>query len=130
MVKYIDNDFLIANKTIYNIEYSFVRWFRYLSVVVVILYIVGFFTTTPVGLVEINFVFKFLIALFLLYRFNGYRKNITLTALDKEAAFLAGEYLLIIALIDILSGYTDAIRPKILVYTQPIVNYIKQYTHF
>lgn len=130
MIKSVDNDFLIENKTIYNIEYSFVRWFRYLSVVVVILYIVGFFTTAPLGLLEINFVFKFLIALFLLYRFNGYRKNIKLTALDKEAAFLAGEYLLIIALIDILSGYTEAIRPKILVYTQPVVNYIKTYIHF
>lgn len=129
MTKYIDEDFLVANKTVYNMEYTFVRWFRNLSVIVIILYIVGFFTKTPVYLVEINFIFKFLISLFLLYRFNGYRKKIILTELDKEAAFLAGEYLLIIALVDILSRYTDALRPKILVYTQPIVDNIKQFLH-
>ena len=129
MTKYIDEDFLVANKTVYNMEYTFVRWFRNLSVIVIILYIVGFFTKTPVYLVEINFIFKFLISLFLLYRFKGYRKKIILTELDKEAAFLAGEYLLIIALVDILSRYTDALRPKILVYTQPIVDNIKQFLH-
>ena len=130
MTKYIDDDFLVANKTVYKMEYTFVRWFRNLSVIFIILYIVGFFTKTPLGLIEINFIFKFLIALFLLYRFNGYRKKIVLTELDKEAAFLAGEYLLIIALIDILSKYTDDIRPKILVYTQPIVDTIKKNLHF
>jgi len=76
MVKYIDNDFLITNKKIYNIEYSFVRWFKYLSAIVVLLYIVGFFTIKPDGFVEINFVFKFLLVLFLLYCFIVDRKRV------------------------------------------------------
>jgi hypothetical protein len=121
----VDNDVLISNKFIYNLQYVFVRWFRLITALVVILYIVGFFTKVPVGYNEAKFVFEFLIALFLLYRFNSYRKKIVLTELDKEVAFSAGEYLLIISLVDVLAGYEDQIRPKLMKYTQPVVDYFK-----
>jgi len=121
----LDNDVLISNKFIYNLQYTFVRWFRLITVLVVTLYIVGFLAKAPVGYNEMKFVFEFLIALFLLYRFNSYRKKIVLTELDKEVAFTAGEYLLIVSLVDVFAGYEDKIRPKILKYTQPVVDYFK-----
>jgi len=120
-----DKDILVSNKFIYNLQYTFVRWFRYITALVVTLYIIGFFAKVPVGYTEVKFIFEFLIALFLLYRFNGYRKNMVLTDLDKEVAFTGGEYLLIVSLVDVLAGYEDKIRPKVLHYTQPLVDYIK-----
>lgn len=121
----VDNDVLISNKFIYNLQYIFVRWVRFIIAIVVTLYIVGFFAKIPVGYNEVKFVFEFLIALFLLYRFNSYRKKIVLTELDKEVAFTAGEYLLIVSLVDVLAGYEEQIRPKLLKYTQPVVDYFK-----
>ena len=123
---FVDKDVLVSNKFIYNLQYTFVRWFRLITLIVVTLYVVGFFAKVPVGYNEVKFIFEFLIAIFLLYRFNSYRKKIVLTELDKEVAFTAGEYLLVVSLVDVLAGYEDKIRPKVLKYTQPVVDYFKK----
>jgi len=122
----VDNDILISNKFVYNLQYIFVRWFRFITAIVITLYIVGFLAKYPFGFNEVKFIFEFLIALFLLYRFNNFRNKIVLTELDKEVAFTAGEYLLIVALVDLFAGYEDKLRPKLLKYTQPVVDYFKK----
>lgn len=121
-----ETDFLIKNKLFYNIELTSIRWFRYASIIIIILYFIGIFSEKSIYLMEISFIFKILIALFLIYRFNEYRKKITFTELDREAAFVAGEHLILISFVDILSSYTELIRPKITMHTQPIINKIKE----
>ena len=68
-------DILIDNKNIYNFELYFIKGFSVITKIVVVLFFIGFLTDKPKFILEINFVIKFILGLFLIYRFNKYRKN-------------------------------------------------------
>jgi hypothetical protein len=122
------SDILIENKFIYNLELNFITLFSWISKIILFLYIVGFFQNKPSQFVETTFFFKVIIALFLIYRFNDYRKKqIHFTELDRKTVYSAGIYILLLSFVDIFDTYTQKIRSIIDPYTMPIIHKIKFY---
>ena len=120
-------DPLVDNKSIYDLEYKFLHLFGYLMKIVGVLFIFGIIQNKPVYLLEFNFVVKIIISLFLIYRFNKYRKEkIQFTDLDRRVAFSAGIYIMAISFADLLNGYIEEIRAVITPYTKPIIAKIKK----
>jgi hypothetical protein len=122
------SDFLVDNKSIYNIEISIVNLFSYTSKIVLVLFLIGFLQEKPLYIIEINYILKIIIALFLIYRFNSYRKHpIVFTELDRKVTFSAGLYILVISFVDIITYYTHEIRAKIIPHTVPVIDYFKKH---
>ena len=120
-------DILIDNKNIYNFELYFLKYLSIITKVVVVLFFVGFFTNKPLFILEINIVVKFILGLFLIYRFNSYRKHkITFTELDRKICYSAGIYIVISSLGEYLITFTDTIRQHIVQFTNPFIQPIKQ----
>ena len=119
-------DILINNKRIYNFEYNFLIFISLLTKVVIFLFIVGFFQDKPKAYLEFNSIIKIVLGLFLIYRFNNYRKEkITFTELDRQVCCSVGIYIIVISFIDVLNQYIEEFRQIIKPYTMPIVDYVK-----
>jgi hypothetical protein len=124
MVKVIDP--LIDNKRIYHFETQFLHYFGWVTKITVALFFLGFFQEKPTVFVTFNFVVKLCLALFLIYRFNNYRKHeIVFTDLDRKVCYSAGIYILIITFTDYVNYYTNDIRNVILPYTTPLWDKLK-----
>ena len=120
------SDFMIDNKHVYNIELSIVKLFSYTSKIVLVLFLIGFLQEKPLYIIELNYILKIIIALFLVYRFNSYRRNaVVFTELDRKVTFSAGMYILVISFVDIITYYTHELRAKITPHTLPIIEYVK-----
>ena len=118
-------DVLIDNKNIYNFELNFLYIFSIISKLTAVLFLIGIFQDKPTLYMNFNFVVKFLLGLFLIYRFNSYRKyKITFTELDRKICYSAGLYIVIISLGNYLLSFTYKIREK---FIKPITDYIKNY---
>jgi len=118
-------DVLIDNKNIYNFELNFLYIFSIISKLTAVLFLIGIFQDKSTLYMNFNFVVKFLLGLFLIYRFNSYRKyKITFTELDRKVCYSAGIYIIIISLGDYLLSFTYKIRSK---FIKPITDYIKNY---
>lgn len=119
-------DVLIDNKDFYNNASIFVKYFSLISKIVMVLFIIGFFSGKPESFLFANFIVKVLIALFLIYRFNSYRiYKIKFTELDRKLCYSAGLYILLISFVDITQIYVEQIRSFIIPYTSPIINSIR-----
>ena len=124
------SDLLVDNKKIYHAELQFLKIFEWLSKITLFLFFIGFFQNKPSLFVEFNFIVKLVLALFLIYRFNSYRKTkIEFTELDRKVCYSAGTYILMISFIDLIDHYSNELRAKILPWTTPLVNRIKQTLH-
>jgi len=120
-------DILIDNKNIYNFELYFIKGFSIITKIVVVLFFIGILTDKPKFILEINFVIKFILGLFLIYRFNKYRKNkVVFTELDRKICYSAGIYIVIISLGEYFLFFTNFIREQILQITNPFINPVKQ----
>lgn len=79
----------------------FVKLLGYIYTLFMILFIIGFFKTTPPVFVTFTFVVKVVMALFLLYRFNPYfNKGFHFTKLDQEIVLFSSFFILV-------SSFTD-----------------------
>ena len=122
------SDPLIDNQALYTLETNFLNYFGWLTNLTVLLFFLGFFQEKPTIFIEFNFVVKVFLALFLIYRFNKYRKNeIVFTDLDRKVCFSAGIYILIISFTDYITNYINEFQRLLLPYTQPIVQSIKSF---
>ena len=122
-----DKDILVDNKFIYNFEYYLIRFFGVMNYVVVTLFIIGIFQSKPVAFVQASFVVKFLMSLFLIYRFNDWRKNkIVFTELDRAAACSAGFFILITSVLDLFNAYIENIRAHFQKVIAPVLDPMKQ----
>ena len=121
-------DVLVDNKTIYNFEVAFIKFFSIITKISIFLFMVGFFQEKPLSILKINYAIKIAIAIFLIYRFNPYRKDkAVFTDLDRKVTYSAGVYILTLSFIDILNQYVEMFRAQITTYTLPIVAQVKQY---
>jgi hypothetical protein len=122
------SDILIDNKKIYAFETQFLHLFGLLTKLTMVLFLIGFFQTKPSWFLEFNFGVKVILALFLIYRFNSYRKQkIEFTELDRKVCYSAGIYILLISFVDYVDHYTDFIRQKIIFpYTLPLLSTFKK----
>ena len=119
-------DLLIDNKAIYDFEYNFVVVFSWITKLTVLLFIIGVFENKPSIYLEFNFIVKVCLALFLVYRFNKYRKyKIEFTELDRKICYSSGMYILIVSFADYLTIYTNTLKAFIAPYSIPIINYFK-----
>ena len=83
-----------------------VRIVGYIYTVFMILFIVGFFQTTPVVFNHFTFVLKVFTALFLIYRFNPYMNHqTTFTALDRELIMFAAIFILLASFTDYVNDF-------------------------
>lgn len=120
------SDFLVDNPIFYDNAYIFINYFEYVSVLVLLLFVVGVFANQPSGFIALNFVIKLLFSIFMIYRFNSYRKNkIQFTDLDKKICFSAGIYIFAFSFLDIIQIYIERLRKIIDPYTIPVVNMVK-----
>jgi hypothetical protein len=121
------SDWLVDNPFFYDNATAFINYFGYITKLVVVLFIIGFFTNKPSGFLAINFVIKILFSLYLIYRFNSYRKNkIQFTDLDRKICYSAGVYIFTFSFVDIIQTYIERLRELIDPYTVPIVKDFKQ----
>jgi hypothetical protein len=121
------SDILIDNKNLYNFEVKFLEYFSLITKLTVILFIIGFFQSKLTFIIQFNFVVKVILALFLIYRFNNYRKKkIEFTELDRKVCYSAGIYIIIISFVDLINHYTNYIRETIILpITTPIIQQAK-----
>jgi hypothetical protein len=116
------SDFIVDNKTFYTIQYKILTLFSTIFKIVVFLYITGFLNYKPPYLLQINFVLKIIVALFLIYRFNSYRKyQIRFTELDRKIAHSAGLYILVVSFANIINQYTEELRSFVIKYNPTIL---------
>jgi len=79
------------------------EWIGYLYLLMMILFLVGFFKTTPPEFQTFTTVLKVLMAIFLLVRFNPYGKEKRLTELDRNIILYTAYFIL-------LSSFTDYVN--------------------
>lgn len=122
-------DILIDNKKLYYFELNFITFLNLINLICITLFIIGFFQVQPVLILKFNIFFKVILALFLIYRFNGYRKQkIRFTELDRKICFSTGVFIILISFIDIITFNIEYIRNNfILPYSQPIITYFKMF---
>ena len=119
-------DIVVDNKYLYYVEISFLHIFGWITKITVFLFFIGFLDFKPHWFLEFNFFVKACLGLFLIYRFNPYRKyKISFTELDRKICYSCGVYIIVISFVDYLNKYTDKIRQLILKFTLPFVNKLK-----
>ena len=93
----------------YYIAFSY---FVYIAV------LLGVFTTVPQYVTMLNSFIKVVIAIVLLYKFNPFQQNYTLTKFDKKIVFSSGVYLLLTTVIgEYLVEYESIIKHRFYEYT-------------
>ena len=78
-------------------------WIGYIYLGMMILFLIGFYTTTPPVFQSFTFVVKVIMAIFLFVRFNPYRKEKRLTEIDRTIILYTAYFIL-------LSSFTDYIH--------------------
>jgi hypothetical protein len=103
----------MLSKKIYDVQnrafdiFIFVSWVLYFAI------LFGVSINAPSYLDNVDYYAKIYVSLFLLYRFNAFRK-VTFTELDRKIAFSAGVFLFATtALNQVLTQYLDPIKSKI-----------------
>lgn len=91
-------------------QHFIIDWMGYILFFIFILLFLGFLQKEPTYFIEATFIFKVFISLYLIVRFNDFRKNIKFTELDRKVCFLAGIYLLLFALADLIQDYIIRIK--------------------
>ena len=120
-------DVLIDNKTIYNFEYKFLGVLSWSTQIIFVLFIIGFIENKPQWFLDFNYVVKIFLGLFLIYRFNSYRKyKVTFTELDRKVCSSIGLYIVVLSFIEYLDKYIYQARSYIVNYTQPFINSFKK----
>lgn len=102
-------DFIVDNKLLYNVQYNSLRVVSLIVYLSAFLYLTGFINSMK--FIKLNYFVKILIAIFLIYRFNGNRKSrISITDLDRKICFSAGIYILAISFQEYILTFSNNIR--------------------
>ena len=86
------------------------HWFDIITLIMICIFIFGFVFNMPSIFIQINFLIKVLIAIYLMYKFNGFREKVTFTTLDKKICFSAGFYIFIFSFADVINSYFILLR--------------------
>jgi hypothetical protein len=87
--------------------------FNLLSILFSILLMVGLLKTHVALFQTISFVVKIIVGCLLLYRFNDYYPAKQFTIFDRKVCFLAGWYIILFTLGDMISSYLEKIKQLI-----------------
>jgi hypothetical protein len=108
------------DKTIFFLQ----RNITIISVIILILYIIGIINSKSELILQINFVFKIIIALYLIFRFNSNKSDLQISKVERKLIYSSGVYILIFSFADIITVYLDVIRNFLSPYTGPILTKI------
>jgi len=118
----------MLSKKIYDVQNRAFDIFIYISWILYFAILFGVSINAPSYLDNVDYYAKIYVSLFLLYRFNAFRK-VTFTELDRKIAFSAGVFLFATtALNQVLTQYLDPIKSKISSILPTSVNKTKQNT--
>jgi len=78
----------------YHIQELFFTFFLATSYALIFVSYLGFYNSAPEYLSKMNYYFNIYLCLFLLWRFNPFRKLDTFTELDRKIAFSAGVFIM------------------------------------
>ena len=95
---------------LYRINEASFNWFLMISYILIVFSYLGLFTSATTYLSTLNNFANIYICLFLIWRFNPFRKTEAFTKLDKQIAFSAGVFILTTTA---LNQYINAINTKI-----------------
>ena len=101
------------------------HWFDIITFVMIFIFIYGFVFNSPFVFIQINFIIKVLIAIYLMYKFNDFREKIVFTTLDKKICFSAGFYIFVFSFADVINSYFIKLR-QILFDTYTVLNKIEK----
>jgi hypothetical protein len=119
------SDRLADSSFFYNNALGFIHYFGWISIFVVILFIAGVLTDEPSSFLAVNFIVKVCMALYLIYRFNDYRKDkVVFTDLDRKICYSVGVYIVIFSFFDVIQLYVERLRELVNPYTVFIKNSI------
>jgi len=93
-----------------DVKHFIMDWMIYITFIIFILLFLGIIQKEPTYVSQVIFVFKVFISLYLMYRFNDFRKNVKFTELDRKVCFLAGTYLLLFSFADLINDYSKKIK--------------------
>lgn len=93
-----------------DVRHFIIDWMIYITFIIFILLFLGIIQKEPTYVSQIIFVFKVFISVYLMYRFNDFRKNVKFTELDRKVCFLAGSYLLLFSFADLINDYSKKIK--------------------
>jgi len=93
-----------------DVKHFIIDWMIYITFIIFILLFLGIIQKEPTYVSQIIFIFKVFISLYLMYRFNDFRKNVKFTELDRKVCFLAGSYLLLFSFADLINNYSKKIK--------------------
>lgn len=103
----------MLDKKIHDVQNRAFDIFIYISWILYIAILFGVSVNAPTYLDTVDYYAKIYVSLFLLYRFNVFRK-VTFTDLDRKIAFSAGVFLFATtALNQVLTTYLDPIKSKV-----------------
>ena len=103
----------MLSKKIYDVQNKAFDIFIYISWILYFAILFGVSVNAPSYLDSVDYYAKIYVSLFLLYRFNAFRK-VTFTDLDRKIAFSAGVFLFATtALNQVLTQYLNPIKSKV-----------------
>ena len=88
------------------------HWFDLITLLMVFIFIYGLIYNEPIIFIQINFLIKVIIGIYLMYKFNDFNKHKTIvfTVLDKKICFSAGLYLIVFSFADVINMYLNKIK--------------------
>jgi hypothetical protein len=88
------------------------HWFDLITLLLVFIFIYGLVYNEPIIFVQINFLIKVIIGVYLMYKFNDFNKHksIEFTILDKKICFSTGLYLIVFSFADMINMYVNKIK--------------------
>lgn len=99
------------------------HWFDGITLIMILVFIYGIIYSDASFFMEMNFIIKVLIALYLIYHFNDLRTSpVKFTTLDKKICYSAGIYLLIFSFADVFDNYFAQINRKLTKIKDIIIN--------
>ena len=89
------------------------HWFDIITLSMAFIFMYGLIQNAPLIFIQVNFLIKVFIAMYLMYRFNDFRRITTITLLDQKICSSAGVYLFIFSFADVITAYFNKIRDYI-----------------
>ena len=88
------------------------HWFDLITLSMIIIFVYGVLYNKPLLFIQLNFLIKIIISIYLIFKFNDFRKHKTIvfTVLDQKICFSAGVYLLIFSFADVINSFFIKIR--------------------
>ena len=101
---------MVFNKKLNDFQERIFDIFIYFSYFLILISFFGFSNTAPKFLESMDYYVRIYICLFLIWRFNPFRKADTFTELDRKIAFSAGMFIITTTA---LNQYLVSIREKV-----------------